>query len=105
MKKEVKISFNQQRWSSEGTHYRGTFAITREQYEAFKEYIKNTSEKIKDYMSKVYAQEPLKEEEGEIVFLNLTQTTMLIVFLTKNNIEFNIDRALKEINYCLKIKN
>ena len=113
--KEVKISYNQQTWNPEtGTYYRGTFTLTEEVLQQFKEYLQRKSEQLlkpingviagdKSYTG-TYAKNPLKRFDDN-VFINLTQRDYLIGFLQNKNIKVNVDRAYGAGNYYIKIKN
>ncbi|MCK2000481.1 hypothetical protein MZM54_03620 [[Brevibacterium] frigoritolerans] len=114
--KEVKISFNKQTWSNEGTVYKGCFSVTEKLYMEFKEYVMEylnkyesqnmfSTEEMKDLMYLPSLEVEADKFTGErCVFLKLTQRGKFVDFLKEKGIKFNPNRAFSSFNYYLALK-
>lgn len=101
--KEVKICFNKKDWAEDGTFYRGTFTITEDIYNKYLKYLESNSDKIDDILKRAYAKSKVRVTDNK-KFMNLTQKSMFINFMTENNIKFNTGRASLNYNYYLLVK-
>lgn len=114
--KEVKISFNKQTHSKDGTSYTGCFTVSEELFGRFRTYVDKYLRKYK--RRRTFSSEEMQEYtylpglEIEVdnftrescVFLKFTQTAKFIEFLQEEGIVFDIKRASKKRNYYLCIK-
>lgn len=113
---EVKISYNKQTWSKEGTYYRGCFTMSQSLFEKFQSYIQAYMKKYEN--KRLLSSHELQEIAylpnwninkdtlygRDCVFLKLTQRAKLVDFLKEEGVTFDLNRALGGFNYYIELK-
>lgn len=113
---QVKISFNKQTWSEDGTYFRGCFTVTEKLFKDFAEYVvghlskyQNQTQFSTHEMNELMYLPGLELKKDKwsgrhCLFMTLTQRDKLVQFLREKGIQFNLDRAYGGFNYYIEIR-